>query len=48
MRSSYKGTIDDKTPSSFSDSEMTSKEKINRRSTFEKKEDALLLSYKPG
>ena len=33
-RSSYKGMMDDETPSSSSDSEMSSKEKKNRRSAF--------------
>ena len=43
-RSFYKVTIKNGTPLSSSDSEMASKIKKNRRATFEKVEDALLLS----
>ena len=42
-RSSYKDTMNDGTPYSSSGSEMTSREKKNRHSMFEKNEYALLL-----
>ena len=43
-RSSYKGTINDGTPFSSSDSEMASKVKKNRRSMFETNENSFLFS----
>ena len=42
-RSSYEGTMNNGTPLSSSDSEMASKEKKNRHSTFRKNEYALLF-----